>query len=290
MLAAKIWPFQLVDLYRTGLETDAGIVPLDQYMCSNNYNGGNDNPKSLFGKLRKAKDQGTGPTLWSLIGDPQYDIMLKGQGSPQDFVKFWNFMLRNKELLKKTKVEVCTRRDRKAQDTKIVERTGTVYDLYFKDKGDAAALHAMVRDRFFGIDCIGFIGNYLMQTGIYTKYVGWTPENWGLKVFKDNIKSIDDVEQLDILLWKGHIAIIDWIWKKLDDRTIEVDICQSSSSDECQGPQCNARVQLKLTNKTDTVKKGEKTFERSVCKIQHIGSPRMPVNEDCVIMSMKGLH
>ena len=26
MQAAKIWPFELVDLYRTGLETTAGIV------------------------------------------------------------------------------------------------------------------------------------------------------------------------------------------------------------------------------------------------------------------------
>ena len=41
---------------------------------------------------------------------------------------------------------------------------------------------------------------------------------------KEHLKS----QAVNILCWSGHVAIVDWVWKMLDDKTVHVDICQSS--------------------------------------------------------------
>lgn len=270
-------PYEFVnEMIDPGLTTTAGAVPLNQYMCSNRSNGDNDNTNSLFKNMRWFKDGGKGPTLDSLVGRDRMDILIKGQGRPDDYETVWNFMLRNKGQLDTYKVTVG-HRPKSNREEFVFEKKGTVYDLYFDGRSDAQALQLMVKDRFFGIDCIGFVANYLIRVGIWTKYHGYEPKDWD-KVFTENVSEVGDIEPLNLLLWNTHVALIDWVWDVVDDKTVRVDVCQSSSG----GPQCNEYVYLERMNATTS--KGYRKF-----KIVGGGSPKMPVDNPVSIMRMPGL-
>jgi hypothetical protein len=278
MAEAMYLPWQYVDyLTSPGLNTTAGAVALNQYMCKTNTNGGNDSATSLYSKLRWMKNLGQGSTMNTLVGGKLVDQALKGQGQGKTFVEIWNFMLRNKEQLKKLNVEVCARRERTKSDTKVVLRTGNVYDIYFNGRTDRAALQAMVADRFFGIDCIGFTAGYLLFNGEWNEYQGAHPLQWADWHCREKVSSAKDVKPLDFLIWNGHIAIVDWVWGMVDDKTVKVDVCQSSAG----GPQCNEFVQLQETN--SYAPGGRRQF-----KIFNRGNPKMPVDGNVFIMRRKG--
>lgn len=279
MAEAQYLPYHYVDyLTAPGLPATAGEVSLRQYMCKTISNGGNDSATSLFGKLRWMKDGGTGPTLNTLAGSGPMDLALKGQGNDETFVTIWNFMCRNKEQLKTLAVEVCSRRD---HGTKVVVRKGNVYDLYFKGHTEKWALQQMVDDRFFGIDCIGFVANFLIFTGEWDKYHGAPTYRWPDWYCTKPVNKATDVKALDFLVWtdKGHIALVDWVWDMVDAQTVRVDVCQSSTG-EIVGPQCNERVFLQETKVF--------TAGRREYKIAHVGSPRMPVTGTVYIMRRNG--
>jgi hypothetical protein len=271
-MEATYLPYHFVDhMTSPGLTTSAGTVKLNQYLCKTTSNGGNDSATSLYSKLRWMKDGGNGSTMNSLVGGVAVDLALKGQGSPSTFISIWNFMIRNKEQLKKLNVEVCARRDSKAKDTKVVLRKGNVYDLYFKTNTDRAALQAMVADRFFGIDCIGYTSTYLMFNGEWNEYKGATPAQWPMWHCKEKVNKASEIKPLDFLLWSGHIAIVDWVWGMVNADTVLVDVCQSSSG----GPQCNEQVQLREMKSSSS---GRRQFQ-----ILHRGQPSMPVHSHCVL-------
>lgn len=296
MSIVSVLPYWLVDEYRNpGIDTDAGYIALDQYLCGNPYNGGNDNCADLIQSLRVKKDKGTGPKLQDMFSDSRLDILLKGQGRPEDFATIWNFMFRNKDHLKKIDVKVRSRRP-KSGSLGAVEKSGNIYDLYFKGKSDAEAIKQMIKDRFFGIDCIGFVANFMIYAGLWDKYKGANPNKWDNWHFTKEVKKARDIEPLNILLWSGHIAIVDWVWEHIDDKTVKVDICQSSSG-EVTGPQCNERVliqemssNVKIYNKKDDPDEDEPQEYRKTFKILHAGSPRMPVDGHVYIMKRKNLE
>jgi hypothetical protein len=272
-------PYEFVDyLIKPGLSCGTGTVPLNAYLSGSNSNGGADSALSLIGNIRsKVRDGGSGPTLQTLYGSG-LDRMWRGCGSPGVISDVWKFLCRNKEQLKSVSVNVYARRAKPATDEKVKRFGGKLYDLYFDGRSDAAAIEMMVGDRFFGMDCIGFLGNYLVWVGEWSDYHSNEPARWPTKVCKQNVDRAADIKPLDFLCWGGHVAIVDWVWKKLDDKTVEVDICQSSAG----GPQCNERVQLRETSlKTDG---GRRQF-----KIQHRGTkPPMPVYSNCVIQRREG--
>ncbi|HEX7174942.1 MAG TPA: hypothetical protein VF240_06650 [Pyrinomonadaceae bacterium] len=52
-----VLPYHLVDHFTNpGLDADAGIIPMNQYMSKTRKNGGNDNCHDLFKNLRWMKD------------------------------------------------------------------------------------------------------------------------------------------------------------------------------------------------------------------------------------------
>lgn len=282
MAESNYLPYHFVNYLRSpGLQAKAGTIPLAQYLCKTKSNGGNDSATSLIGKLRWMKDGGTGSQMNTLVGGIAVDLALKGQGSGETFIAIWDFMCRNKEQLKKLDVEVCGRRDRGDTDKKVVLKTGNVYDLYFKGKSDKAAIQAMIADRFFGIDCIGFTGTFLMYTGEWTKYKGATPRQWADWHCSKKINHAKDIKPLDFMIWTGggHIAIVDWVWSMVDDKTVKVDVCQSSSG-ELTGPQCNEFVHLREGSIDGT---GRRQYY-----ISHRGSPRMPVDGHVYVMRRNG--
>jgi hypothetical protein len=278
MAEARYLPHHFVDyLTSPGLHATAGPVALDQYMCKTNTNGGNDSATSLFQKLRWMKDGGHGSTMNSLVGGRLVDQALKGQGQGTTFVEIWNFMCRNKEQLKTLSVEVCGRRERKASDKKVVLKTGNVFDLYFKGRSEKAALQAMVADRFFGIDCIGFAAGFLLYNHEWNEYKGATPSQWPMWHCRQKVGRAADVKPLDFLLWDGHIALVDWVWGTIGGSTVEIDVCQSSAG----GPQCNEHVRLQETN-------AFAPGSRRLFRISHLGSPAMPVTGNVFIMRRAG--
>ncbi|WP_299809456.1 hypothetical protein [uncultured Roseibium sp.] len=234
-------PYEYVDrLINPGLQTSAGPVKLNQYLCKTRSNGGNDSATSFFKQFRWIKDA-DGMNLQQLVGGNAIDLALKGQGNDKTFVKIWDFMLKNKDLLDKYKVEVCDRA--KKDGSKDVKETGKIKRIYFDKMSDRAALQAMVQDRFFGMDCIGFVANFLIHTGEWDKYHGVVPKNYPKNVAKINIDDIKEVKPLDFMVWNGHVALVDWVWKLIDNKSAQIDMCQSSSG----GPQCNEYVTLKET-------------------------------------------
>lgn len=270
-------PYMFVDhLTKPGLPCGIGAASLGAYLSSTHSNGGADSAISLIGNIRsKLRDGGTGATLQSLHGSG-LDRMWRGCGDPAVISDVWKFLCRNRDRLKTVHVDVCARREKTAPDDKVELFDGNLYALYFEGRSDAAAIQKMVADRFFGLDCIGFVGNYLVWVGEWDDYQGNVPSNWPTKVCKIEVDKAADVKVLDFLCWSGHIAIVDWVWKMVDDKTVEVDICQSSAG----GPQCNERVQLRETSATSN---GRRQF-----KIQHRGTPAMPVDNNCVIQRRDG--
>ena len=271
-------PWEFVDyLTKPGLGTNGGDVPLNQYMCKSKSNGGNDNTHNLMKRLRKMQDNGSGPTLSSILGTSRLGILIKGQGHPDDFVTTWNFMCRNKDQLRDIEMDVVDRRQRNnTNEMGKVLKSGNIHDMYFKNRADSAALKMMVQDRFFGLDCIGFVANYLQYVDIWSKYHGASISQWGTHVFKINVRKVEDVKALDLLLWGGHVALVDWVWGEVDKKTIRIDVCQSSSG----GPQCNEFVNLTQLS--------EERNGRRVFKVSG-GTPKLPVDGRCVVMRRKGI-
>lgn len=244
MAEAFFLPYEYVDhLINPGLQTGAGPVALNQYLCQTRSNGGNDSVHSFFKNFRWIKNK-HGITLNQHVGGSELDKALKGQGNDKTFVAIWNFMLTNKELLDKWTVEVCGRANK--DGTKDVRRTGKIKRLYFDKMSDRAALQEMVKDRFFGMDCIGFVQNFMIWVGEQAKYEKAVPELYPTRICKINIDDVSEVKPLDFMIWDGHVALVDWIWYKIDDKAVMIDMCQSSSG-EALGPQCNQYVVLRQT-------------------------------------------
>jgi hypothetical protein len=237
-------PWEYVDhLIKPGLLTTAGRVRLDQYLCSTRSNGGNDGATSFYKNFRWIRTA-SGERLQDHVGGPAIDLALKGQGNDKAFVKIWNFMLKNKDLLDKYTVEVCDRA--KKDGSKNTRKSGKIKRMYFDKMSDAQALQTMVEDRFFGMDCIGFVANYLIWVGEWDRYHSVGARHYPRDVCKINIDDITEVKPLDFMCWPGHVALIDWVWKQLPDKRAEIDMCQSSSG-KATGPQTNGYVTLRQT-------------------------------------------
>src|SRR5262249_36205659 len=151
-----------------------------------------------------------------------------------------------------------------------------VYDTYFARNRDDDALKKMVADHYFGIDCIGFVANYLRFVHLWNEYRGYEIDQWD-RVFTERVNTIDDVEHLNLMVWPGsHVALVHIAWADdLGPRKCKIDMCQSSPG----GPQLNRGVYLTDTG-TSTVK-GYKLFALE---------GRIPVGGHCYLMQWPGLR
>jgi hypothetical protein len=253
-------PFHFVDyLKQPGLDTMAGRVPLAQYVCLNKDNGGNARIDALVSALRgkNIKDGDSGKNIDAYVGAEALTLVWKGQGHANAFIKTMNFLCDNQDQFKGMKGEL-----------------GRVYDNYFRENRDVNALNKMVADAYFGIDCIGFIANFLIYAGLWDKYYGYEKDQWD-RVFTKNVRKVDDVRALNVMVWPGkHIAIIDWVHQFSDGRVM-IDMCQSSTG----GPQCNENVYLTAANTPSA--KGYQMFQ--------ISGPPIPVPGHVYVMSWPNL-
>lgn len=106
--------------------------------------------------------------------------MKKGQGNDVCYVKLWNGIWENQEQLQTAKSRVL--RD--------------VYSRYFARKDPSAnALTKMFKDAYFGMECIGFVSNYLRHIGLWSQYLGVDNHNWSIH-FPQKILRLEDSRSL----------------------------------------------------------------------------------------------
>lgn len=255
-------PYHFVDfLTDPGLDTKVGRVPLKQYMSMSVMNGGNGPIDALLKQLRATnlRDAASGLTIDQTVGLEEMTLVWKGQGHASAFVKAMNFLADNQSQFERAGGELAR-----------------VYTKYFRDNGSADALRKMVQDKYFGIDCIGFVANYMRYVGLWPKYYGYEIDQWD-NVFTSNVKSADDVRPLNLMVWPGkHVALVDTV-HRVSDGVVEIDMCQSTKG----GPQCNEHVLLSRVP-------GQAT-DKNYPLFQFSGNNLPPVSSPCYFMRKPGL-
>jgi hypothetical protein len=232
-------------------------------MCSNPKFGGNAEAEQVIGYANQKIYTNDATKAKISAQTKNIGRLTTGQGYPDDFVLLMEHMADNMDKM------------RAAPELKNKE--------YFRDPSldVEAILNKMVEKKVFGLDCIGFISQYLVYAGVWQEYKPYYPADYR-REFKP-VQSLADVERLCLLIWDNyHIAIIDNI-DSYDDTKDELvcDICQSSSG-QAKGPQTNENVTLVKSP-------GDKFEGAQKFKILRVGSPAMPVPYPVYICKMPGL-
>lgn len=212
--------FELMDLRVPGSPPDNSVA-LSQYLCAAGEWGGNKKASELRRMIREVGKIRNLELLKSTfkIDAFEYERIWTGQGKPDHIATVMKFIVDYGDDLKK------------------IKNTINFIDYYKA----ISPLQAMVHDKLFGLDCIGYVGRYLERSGMLTAYPGIYPRQY-LDIF-DPVRSIAEIEGLCIVVWANgaHIAIIDQVEKPTDDRgRLFATICQSSSG----GPQLNTQVEF----------------------------------------------
>ena len=236
-------PYQFVDyLKKPGLDTIAGHVPLRQYLSGNPKHPSNQNIQALLVALRAQRitDGSTGMDIDQWVGRDELALLAKGQGHPTAFVAMMNFLAGNKH--------------------KLMGGRGVlkqIYDDHFRGRPDKDALTRMVDARYFGLDCIGFVANFLQYVHVWDKYEPYKVD-WYDRYFTRNVRRPEDVAPLDVMVMSDkHVAIVDWVHEVRSDGSVDIDMCQSSTG----GSQCNEHVTLRLAG--DRTERGYTLFNVS---------------------------
>lgn len=161
-------------------------------------------------------------------GRTAWRSVFSGQGLPQDIVEVMNFTVQQGDLMQ------------------AMTGSGHVLREYFSDGApNLATLRRMVDDEVFGMDCLGFVGTYLVWCGVRSSYPRMSVSQYAESGISGcaPINSLDGVEARCFLLWAAldtqHIAIIDQVVERRGSGLL-INLCQSSRG----GPQTNVGVTL----------------------------------------------
>lgn len=256
-------------------------VPLKQYLCAVGEYGGNVNAMALRAAVL-AVAKARGRSIRDEIEKSNFDRIFTGQGRPEDQTKLMDFIWEF------------------ADDFLAYPGPKKTYPFkkYLEYKVENP-FPKMVADKMFGLDCIGFVGNYFMNQAVFKGWPGLYPRQY-LDRFLP-VKSIDEIITGCVLVWvKGtHIALIDAVWDRPSQEKVRVDICQSSKG----GPQKNLGVVLAQSGGVEYIEfgaYGKEAVGKSEAelkdlrkkytttgstgyrggiffKIHHLGSPAAPV-------------
>ncbi len=112
-------------------------------------------------------------------------------------------------------------------------------------------LQAMIEGYCFGLDCIGFVGTYLVAAGVRQQYLGRPPLDY-LYEFRP-VRALSEIKDLSVIaLTSGeHIQIIEKVLNRTE-HSLTVDLCQSTSwsrqipfdAAHARGPQYNRGVRI----------------------------------------------
>lgn len=212
---------QLMDLRIPGYQGyPGGQVSLTAYLCANGSFGGNKNASQLYALMKKIT---RGKEEASLMLDPEFPRVFTGQGSISQFINAMTVVNRLKGEFQK--------------EPSLAK--------YFQQQD---FLQAMVDDKCFGQDCIGFVGTYLAEAGVLPAYPGLYPIDYTrhftpIKSFSE----LHDWEPAVVMKADGqHIQMIDWVADR-QGSAIKVWLCQSSGGKppHVNGPQANYPVTIR---------------------------------------------
>jgi len=189
-----------------------GSVIISKYLSANAAFGGNSNAGVLsaaVARISRARNDSTG------LASDEYGRVFSGQGSRAGFIAVMQLINRHAAEFKK--------------------EPGLA--KYFHQ---ADFLQAMADDKCFGLDCIGFLGTYLVDAGLEAKYIGRRPLDYA-SVFKP-VQSLSDVTDYSVVMLTNglHIQMIDTVIER-GNGYIDVHLCQSSTG----GPQSNWGVRIR---------------------------------------------
>jgi hypothetical protein len=237
----------------SNIPCEGGTVKLS-YMSGSWSNGGNANSQAFFGNHRwmKAKDGTSLPSITS----PDLDLMIKGQGYLDDFVKVFSWInvhldeikaknypyaFTEAHVLQNVKPTTSTADAAKLREAKFNDKP-TVYKHFFGGgQTVAVGLQKMADEKIFGVDCVGFVSQYLISAGLIGEYPAIEINKYA-DVFRP-IQSARDVTPLSIIMWGNyHIAIIHKVSSFDEDGNgFTAEVCQSSSG----GPRHDTGIQFR---------------------------------------------
>jgi hypothetical protein len=189
----------------------SGRVSISTYLSANSAFGGAANANVLAINLKKI----AAAHNENAINQPGFWLIFSGQGSRDNFVAAMGIINQYQDEFKKVK-ELAK---------------------YFKTNN---FLQAMIDDKCFGLDCIGFVGGWVVEACLEGSYVGRRPLDYA-GLFKP-VKSLDEVgDNAVVMLTNGmHIQLIDEVKSRDGKKSIVVDLCQSTSG----GPQRNVSLTI----------------------------------------------
>lgn len=226
---------------------DGGPIRLNRYVSGEESYGGADTADGFLRQIAKMTSRhgstiGERPTSrtrqWANIG--------KGQAYPLDFIKVWNWCYDNIEEIKPLKVQLYNFRSnghggaKKSKDGVPVEM-----GMFFTTKSRfAQGMQDYIGRHGFGWDCIGFVQQYLLAAGFYTSYPGLLPSEFiGGRSGFTNVTRLSDVGPLNVIVYPGHVQIIDRV-QSVSDNKITVTISQSSGWAARSGPMTNSDITI----------------------------------------------
>jgi hypothetical protein len=269
----------------------AGSIPLSQYVCAVEDYGGNHNAEEVIGTVnRRIPLDPHRPALpdGQLAPDNRISLrtrsigrMSTGQGYPDDFILVMGHIARNVDAVKRLVVQPWRSERRGRHLVSVRDGAPRPIGQLFggPDASAAVLLEAMVRQKVFGMDCIGFVSQYLVYAGVWRGYKRYYPSQY-TQEFRP-IASLGEIQPLAVLMWANdHVAIIDAVKERRGDPAapsmVVVDICQSSSG----GPQLNRDVEIVLAQ-------GQSYQSHQLFRFRN--RDRLPVSSPAYIGVMPGL-
>jgi hypothetical protein len=216
---ARFPPSDFVD-YLTELQvpdykgSSGGFVAVTKYRSANPMFGGSaSSPASVLANAVAQVAQARKDTsLFSLAG---FSRTFTGQGSMDNFIAAMSFINKYQDDFRKI----------------------PALKKYFTN---ADFLQAMADDACFGLDCIGFVGNYLAESGLEKGYVGRRPLDY-CTAFRP-VKKLDDITDISVVMLTNglHIQLLEKVTNR-DVGSIQATLCQSTAG----GIQVNYAVTIR---------------------------------------------
>ena len=252
MTLADKSPEQFVDrLAKEGFNTEGGLIKLNQYMSKSLNNKGSGTSINLLGQLRGMRGSSgrfRGIALSELCLD--YDLLYKGQGYPSDFNTVFNFMCDSIDQVRALTITTYKVVEETPQNfVEVPDGKVALKDIFKEGTSFKEGMRVLINThRCFGVDCIGFVSQYLIWAGHIGKYPNWYSRDFITKGGFTEIKDLTDFKPLGVIVFGNyHIAICSQLSEVfINDAQTEISaniiVCESYGSGGTSGPMTRRAV------------------------------------------------
>ena len=99
-------------------------------------------------------------------------------------------------------------------------------------KKDVAAQLQSICDKYIGLDCNGFVGNWATANGI-TRFNSQSAPADIASLYRNKRKSLDDIEDFDVLGFPNHIAVVQSVGSLIGKDRLQVTVAESFGKMMC---------------------------------------------------------